>query len=328
MRLLKDLLKIIPTWLAATVGWRTLLAGDKTLVILMYHRVLPKDDQRYQFEEPGMVVTPKTFRMHVETLVDSKVPVVSLRSWLEKDASKRPQFAVAITFDDGWLDNYEFAFPILREYDLPSTLFAVSRFLGQPAPFWPNKLLRILLSNSKWTSEQIASMQKLMPNFSGGSMNRESAASIIQYLKQYPDTQIHDVLSVFSDEELAIEMMDLKQLTDAKQNLNVDIGSHTCNHLRLKDYLPTATLKEEISESKKELEACIQDNINGFCFPNGDYSEEALALVKTTYSYAVTTNRGHNNNAEMSPYELVRIGLHEDVSNTPTKFKARLANWF
>ena len=75
------------------------------------------------------------------------------------------------------------------------------------------------------------------------------------------------------------------------------------------------------------LEQKIGVAVSTFCFPNGDFSEEAHNLVCQHYDAAVTTMRGINTADKLSPHSLLRIGVHNDISDTPLKFKARLSNF-
>ena len=83
--------------------------NEDFLVVFMYHRVLPKNDYRVGFEEPGMYVLPETLELHLK-IMKRYFQVVDLKDEL-KDPPKmdRKGPRCAITFDDGWLDNYEYA---------------------------------------------------------------------------------------------------------------------------------------------------------------------------------------------------------------------------
>src|SRR5215510_160511 len=105
---------------------REALDGSRA-AILMYHRVLPTTQADEGRVEPGMYVTPSTFRDHLSWLSDRYrvLPLSEIVSRL-KDGRPLPERACALTFDDGWLDNFEHAFPCLRERGIPATVFLVA----------------------------------------------------------------------------------------------------------------------------------------------------------------------------------------------------------
>lgn len=102
---------------------------DRALV-LMYHRVLADRDVRPEID-PGMYVTSSTFERHLRYLT-SHHQVVTLDEMHEWMLGKRSfdRIPCAITFDDGWRDNYEEAFPLLQKYGVPATIFLITEKIG------------------------------------------------------------------------------------------------------------------------------------------------------------------------------------------------------
>ncbi|MCW8091295.1 polysaccharide deacetylase family protein [Alteromonas sp. ASW11-130] len=325
---MKSLIKKCLRSVAGTVGWQIAKSGKKKLIILMYHRVLPVSDSRYQFEEPGMVVSDKTFRLHMQVIADENLPVITPNKWISTADEEKPSLAIAITFDDGWLDNYEFAFPVLKEFGFTSTLYVVTDYLGKPAPFWPNKILRLLLDQNVTVNEDWNALLRLSGPLPSLPMSRDDAANVILKLKRHSDKEIYSALqNIELQQNSQIEMINKEQLMDAQKTMGVKVGCHTRRHYRLVDELSSSLLKEEIVQSKQILTEMIQDDIDAFCFPNGDFCPEALKLVEENYRYAVTTKRGHNFLDNFSQHQLTRIGVHNDISDTKIKFKARLSSW-
>ena len=97
--------------------------------ILMYHMVSePKTSQDRRFAIP-----PHRFARHIRGLADRDYRFVSLADLLNfvSGTSSLPQNAVSLTFDDGYADNYEKAYPILDRYGVPATIFLVSGLVGK-----------------------------------------------------------------------------------------------------------------------------------------------------------------------------------------------------
>jgi len=72
----------------------------------------------------------------------------------------------------------------------------------------------------------------------------------------------------------------------------------------------------------------LEQPVELFCYPNGDFTDKVTEIVSQHYQSAVTTHRGINRLSSLSPYRLDRIGLHNDISNTPKKLLARIGMGF
>jgi peptidoglycan/xylan/chitin deacetylase (PgdA/CDA1 family) len=95
--------------------------------VLMYHHVSP---------QPGLVtVSPETFEEHMAYLARKKYHALAADEFLEFLQGKRALDgrSVLITFDDGYLDNYVYAWPILKRYGLKATIFAITGLVGEGA---------------------------------------------------------------------------------------------------------------------------------------------------------------------------------------------------
>lgn len=301
------------------------------LWILMYHRVLPKNDPRFDLEEPGMIVTPSTLDMHL-TELKKHFELVSLDNWVKsyEQGKPLPDKACAITFDDGWFDNYEYAMPILRAHQVPATVFAVAEKANTDFRFWPNIVLGLISMKS---SKKLARhpMFEEASELARSDYSGERAAECLLNLKKYSEDEIFRALDSINWKKAfkksKPELMGWKQLIELQDSGLITIGSHTNTHRRLETELSDAVLEDEIGASRTKLQDALDSRIDYFCFPNGIYNEKTLNLVRQNYRAAVTTDHGINDSETLALHELKRIALHDDISNTPAKFRARIAGW-
>lgn len=311
---------------------------DGQLIILMYHRVLPKEDPRLLTEEPGMYVTPETLDMHLGEL-RKIAQLIHIEEWLElaKTEALEDKLYCAITFDDGWADNYEFAFPLLKKYEAPSCIFLATDYIGSDTTFWPERLASELINYA----ENSATKQRLDEFYSKlgeevdatklKEQNRDYISHLIQIAKQQPDDDIKFFLDTLPTQKAPTkhstpcqtEMLNWEQVKEM-QEVGIQFGGHTRSHLRLNNHVRPDRLENEILGCADDIKQNIGTLPALFCYPNGDTSQSALELVESRYHAAVTTQTGINQPKNAQAHLLKRIGVHEDMSKAPSQLKARL----
>ena len=102
-------------------------------MILMYHHVCPRElipHAQAPLEGWKYNITPSDFQSQLQSLEALGLRFVSLEEYLATLGSGSASHLVTVTFDDGWVDNLRYAFPILAEMRLPSTLFVVSGLMS------------------------------------------------------------------------------------------------------------------------------------------------------------------------------------------------------
>ncbi|MCK4675870.1 MAG: polysaccharide deacetylase family protein [Gammaproteobacteria bacterium] len=325
--------------IAAAFGQHNRASKEPQLLILMYHRILPQNDKRAQLEEPGMMVTPETFRMHMH-LIKQRFDVLSLSQWItcKHNGETLPTRCCAITFDDGWADNYEFAYPILQELNLPATIFLVSDMVGSNQLFWPERLAQVLSEIAHHCPEKWAhpclkwiKYEAVSYDYASAPPDQEQLSELIQQVKNLRDDEIHAHIDLIEDElklntRADPSILNWQQIAEMSQSGLIEAGSHTCRHIRLNDGQNEELLKQEIIQSKLQIQKQLGQSVEAFCYPNGDYSPRAVELVKQNYQCAVTTSKGWNT-INTDEHLLHRIGIHEDISADKTAFLARLSGW-
>ena len=311
---------------ASVLGPQRSKSKHPRLWILMYHRVLPEIDRRHHLEEPGMIVTPKTLEMHI--LEAKKLfTMVSLNDWVKRYKTKQdlPQRACALTFDDGWADNQEYAMPILTKHQVPATLFAVVDKLGSNFRFWPNIIAELMNANYQGLGDHLLFTKAA--SAAKQAFSKETLAEVIADLKQHSEDVIFNALDAINWQQGLTDCDKALMSWEQLANSTFEVGCHTNTHRRLTSWLEEDALDYEIKQSQRRLKQQLGRAQSLFCYPNGDYSESALAFVRETYHAAVTTQRGINMANNLDLHQLKRIPLHNDIANTPRRFRARLSAW-
>lgn len=324
----------------ARVGHYQRRFGHNKLLVLTYHRVIPRNDARLQTIQPGMVVMSDTFAMHIRAL-KRLFNLVHLCDWVHNVANGMPVLpnACAITFDDGWADNFHHAFPILAQEQTPATIFLVSDMIGTPLTFWPERLAHLVWNDGRGLTSDILEGSEL--DFLNGLgvaalirnriPSRDDIDEIIVKAKKYSDQELKHKLDR-AEERLHLpptkghEILDWAQIEEMVQTGLVTLGSHTRSHCRLTASVDEVTAENEIRESKERLESKLGCSVDTFCYPDGQSTLLSEQLVKRHYAGACTIVHGRNSTST-DLYRLKRVGIHEDISADETAFAARLSGW-
>ena len=305
--------------------------------ILAYHRVLPEREMDGMYVQPGMYVSQDVFEKQVKFLKE-QFRLVSftelLNLWTQKTYDRSQRYCV-ITFDDGWLDNYIYAYPILKKHSIPATIFLPTSFIGTQNWFWPDKigfLLKHYLNARR--EEERESLSSLwgrytwMREFEKGP-SEEKIDRAIEMWKRLPEDEIYSFIEN-TGKTLGVEWPDKRLVLNWKEveemsGNGISFGSHSANH-RILTRIGIAEAREEI---KNSLEMLAERNINFipvFCYPNGEYNGEIQELVKQSgYQAAVSGGFGIENGFPDNFFGIKRIGVHHDMSKRLSLFSWHIA---
>ncbi len=285
--------------------------------VLMYHRVLPRAEAERLHVEPGMFVTPESFEKHLGWLARyfTVMPLHEIVAHVEAGQAL-PKGACAITFDDGWRDNLEYALPALERRRLPATIFAVTDRVGTTGAFWPDEICRRLAA----TTGQ--DRRKLFRG-TGLELADDTTHSVLMALKDMDESQRAGVLEairrgtkdpVVVDREL-LDWDELDRLAEA----GIDIESHAASHAIL-----TRVSREiaagELARSLAILKRHGHARHALLAYPSGGFDASIVELAREAgYRAAFTTQIGLTSAAD-DPLSRPRVAVHEDISSTRVEF--------
>jgi peptidoglycan/xylan/chitin deacetylase (PgdA/CDA1 family) len=263
--------------------------------ILYYHRV---NDENDPFS-PSMATALFAQQMR---FVARHYKVVSLTEALDRLEARVPENVLAITFDDGYQDNYTNAFPILQQYGLTATIFLTTGGLDEREPLWFEQLAQAL----KKSAQTFVDLEIDIPRRFWLRSERErldANAGIYGLLRNLSDadrrlrvSEVLKHLAVPADQAWADKMLTWDQVRLMKAR-GIDFGGHTVTHPFLSK-LTQERATWEISECKRRIEQELQAPVKHFAYPSGremDFASANKELLQIAgYEAALTTIWGMN----------------------------------
>lgn len=267
--------------------------------ILMLHRVALSEKDRLSPNE-NMKVSPEFLETFIELSRRKGYTFISLDELYEiltkrKKASK----TLVLTFDDGYKDNYEIAYPLLKSKNVPFAIYITTSFLNRSAILWWYMIEEIILekdyielsdgekySCKNFQEKEITFLKIREKIIKSGNID------IIKTLKKLFSKYDFDWIGINKTncEKLCLSVEGVKKLS---QDALVIIGSHTKNHYPL-SRLPKDKVYEEITAANKELEQLIHKKIEHFAYPFGSHieaGEREFNIVKEIGFKTATTTR-------------------------------------
>lgn len=313
----------------------------RSATVLMYHRVTSEHPAEKNGAS-GISVSSKTFEKHLRFL-KNHFRVISQSEYLRylEQRVDFPPGSVLITFDDGWRDNYDHAYPALKKEGLPAVVLPASGFIGSSELFWQDRLRRCLgeLRNRDGaTDEQRMRLFRICnsPEFRQAVLADNSGLpaavnSCIQVFKKKPVEEAEKIiagLEKLTDQGGARfkrrRFLSWPELTEMSEN-GIDIGSHGMTHAILTAIGDPGRIAREIAGSRQILEFGLSRKVRLFSYPNGDFNRDISEAVRRSgYAAAFGTARGVNACTD-DPYQMKRMNIHEDMAGTEPMFLARAA---
>ncbi len=316
-------------------------------VILMYHRIGHTKTDLWRLS-----VSEENFEQQLQYLREKNL-VISLEEMAAQAArGKIKRKSVAITFDDGYENNFSVARPLLEKYNLPSTFFITSKNIDSTKEFWWDQLECILLETPElpqyftydtgrekieFDLGQAATLNSEMIDIHSRCeafgedtprtkmycklwqlltpLNSEDQQNIMNYVIEWSGT---------NPARSSYQSMSAENIQDLGKSTLCNIGVHTMTHPAL-SFHPKSHQQKEITTNQDYLKKLAKNNINLMAYPSGKYNADTLDIVKKAGIVgAVTTDQKTVSN-NSAPHELGRF----QVNNWSLPiFKQKLEKWF
>jgi peptidoglycan/xylan/chitin deacetylase (PgdA/CDA1 family)/CelD/BcsL family acetyltransferase involved in cellulose biosynthesis len=228
------------------------------------------------------------------------------------------RWSVAITFDDGYRDNFIHAFPFLQKIGIPATIFLTTGYIESGLLPWYDQV-RLAF---KLTSQPRFSLQAVggpSGELDSDARRLKAIELVLAWLRMTGDgnrlsclPELFRDLRVPNELNLPATMLKWNEIRQMSKG-GISFGAHTVTHPVL-GTLTVSRLREEIVGSKKTVEDRLQIPVRHFAYPFGkpeDFGCDAKRIVQAAgFQSAVTTMFGVNG-PEQDPLELKRFGLDE-----------------
>lgn len=259
--------------------------------ILMYHRISENPN--------GEGISADQFRRQVDIIKKYFQPMTLRDLMHAHDVGKVPEHAVVVTFDDGYSDFAEIAYPILKEAGVPATLFVTTGFVNGDLWLWPDQL-RYAIQHSVENEVVVDGMPETVNLSEDSNRAWNRIADFCLGISNKKKLELIDELFIklgvnkpklVPDCFRPISWSQLRSMSDE----GLDIGSHSISHPILTK-LNYENLLTELAESRNQIESKINRPVVSFCYPNGRESDYNFDIQKAIdecgYEYAVAAFPG------------------------------------
>ena len=291
---------------------------NRNCQILAYHRV--NDDEDMFF--PGIPV--KRFERHMKFLAEH-FTVCSLKELVQRmKDDDLPENAIAVTFDDGYRDNYLNAFPILQRFSIPATIFLATGVIGSGKALWHDRVF------AAFRQTRVPELTGLVPGstrlcLTSLKAKLEAQRQVLEHLwsldgdeRELVIVRLRDRLDVAETESDTCRLMLSWEEVSEMNADGIQFGAHTVTHPIL-SRLRAEDARQEVCASKRTIEEVLNTTVTSFAYPvgrSGDFNATTKAIVEEAgFCWGVTMIFG-NNQVETDLYEMRRIAAWNEDSGT------------
>lgn len=253
--------------------------------VLVFHKIIPEYDEIW----PG--IHPKLFE-EILILLKKHYTILPIGDLYLKETYELKN-ACFITFDDGYKDYLDYAYPILKKQSVPSALFVLPYQITNRGHIWTSAIIFFVKHYSIIEIDEFFTKRKIKINFSDKDDYFKINLDITIHLCNLGQVQrmntIHDLREKFVADKRIIEneLLSFDELRLLDPEL-VSVASHSLTHPSFKKETDAVFIETELKESKKIIENETGQRVNAFAFPFAKYNEASLSLAKNIYKLCFT----------------------------------------
>lgn len=278
-----------------------LARGPERPLILGYHRIVENFAATAQQEMPSMLTSTAMFERHLD-LVGQHFRFATLDEIGDRLASGRPftERMAAVTFDDGYRDNYELAFPILKRKGIPAAVFVVTDLVGKPAWQVHDKLFHLVTKAfAAWQDprSELSALLHLLKLPADHLLRHRAATSspMMTVSALLPELSLANIRRVMSALEANtgngfhnIALSLTWPMIEEMHRAGITIGSHTRRHVSLPAESQEMVVNE-LEDSRRAIEEHIGAPVLHFAYPGGQFTpRDVEALERVGYRFGYT----------------------------------------
>lgn len=255
-------------------------------VILMLHRVVK--ERSLLEDNRKLEVTPAFLEQTILKYKSAGYCFASLNEVQRQiESGKRgKQKFVCFTFDDGYADNFELAYPVFKKHNCPFAIYIATDFPDKKALLWWYDLQDIIRENEKvlfngveYDCSDLEKKNQTFRNFRD-KVFIPSGADMVQ--KALVQLNKENVCSVHHD----VQTLSWEQISNLAAGTLCTIGAHTVSHPSL-PLMSNEKIRKELSDGKKKIEDKIKKPVKHFAYPFGNWDDRVASLVMEQFSTSV-----------------------------------------
>jgi peptidoglycan/xylan/chitin deacetylase (PgdA/CDA1 family) len=261
--------------------------------------------------------------------------VIGLEEALSRISNNRiNRPTLIVTFDDGYLGNKEVVMPIVNSMRLPITVFVATKFVTEQKLYWYDRLLVAFENRNPFELDLMRhGLDSYQINFTYGATNWCEKERLLSNLKSlHPENREVVVAEILSLIPMSpdrghryIAPLTIEDLRVMAESPFIKIGAHSHCH-NILTQLSEEAMRNSVLRSKKLLELWIGQKVEYFAYPNGNYDNTIIKVLKETGFLCGLTTRFSPWERGESQYTIPRIGIGRyDSFNI---FKAKISGAF